>query len=295
MNSRQLEKEKVLFYAQLFSHTKKVGKKIGLGKAFELLGENLSEKRVKWFRERKKEMEKLKKDASGERKLIEFFWREAIPSISKKNFNVKEETRHVSFIEFNGFCPIIKACLKNQLNTELACTHCCEKPFNAVVKEFETNSEFRVVDKRSGGKGCEYMIIFKPKKVNETVNAFIMNKGKLLLLKRVNRINNYPRKWNVVAGYLNEMNPLKRTYMEIEEETGLKIKDLRLVRKAKKFRLKDNVLGKTWIVNAFLFETGKKRVKLNWEHSAFRWIKPEELKTFDSVFGLEKAVEKVMD
>ncbi|MBU1120631.1 NUDIX domain-containing protein, partial [Candidatus Micrarchaeota archaeon] len=231
----------------------------------------------------------------GERKVIEFFWRESIPSFNKRNFNVKEETRHVSFIDFNGFCPIIKACLKNGLDPETVCMNCCEKPFNAVLKEFEENSEFRVVNKRHKGKCCEYMIVFRPKKVNETVNAFVMNKERLLLLKRINGINNYPGKWNVVAGYLNEMNPLKRIYMEIEEETGIKKKDLRLVKKVKQFRLKDNVLGKTWIVNAFLFETGKRRVKLNWEHSDFKWVKPEELKKFDSVFGLDKAVKKAMN
>ena len=43
-----------------------------------------------------------------------------------------------------------------------------------------------------------------------------------------------------------------------------------------------------WEVFAFLFETEKIEVKLNWENSEFKWIRTEELKNYETVPSLDK-------
>ncbi len=32
-------------------------------------------------------------------------------------------------------------------------------------------------------------------------------------------------------------------------------------------------------------------IKLDWEHTEYRWIKPQKMKDFDTVPGLEKSLE----
>ena len=51
-------------------------------------------------------------------------------------------------------------------------------------------------------------------------------------------------------------------------------------------------IKKTWVVHPILIELNKKpEVKLDWEHTEFKWIKPEQIKDFDRVYGLEKSYE----
>ena len=39
-----------------------------------------------------------------------------------------------------------------------------------------------------------------------------------------------------------------------------------------------------WVVYPFLFHIGKRdKIQLDWEHTEFRWIKPSDLKEYDTV------------
>ena len=38
----------------------------------------------------------------------------------------------------------------------------------------------------------------------------------------------------------------------------------------------------------------KSEIKLDWEHTEFKWIKPEEMKNYDTVTSLDKSLKKVI-
>jgi len=292
---KQLEKEKALFYTHLFAHTKIVGKKAGLKKAFEMLSENLSRKRAQWFEENKSKFNLKQKNAKAARNIVLEFWRQLTPSWSKKNFCIHEEGRHVSIFRLKGFCPILEASKRNHLGTELSCTFCSEKPFNAAIKKFDSKTELKIMARRPEIDYCEYLVAFRQKKMNKTVTVFLKHKGKILLLKRSsNKHIHHPNEWSTVTGYLNEMSAMKRAYIEIEEETGIKKNQLKLIKKGKELRISDKMCNKIWLTTSMLFETKTKRIKLDWEHSEHKWIKPEELNKLKCIVGLEKSLKAVL-
>ncbi|MEW6294856.1 MAG: NUDIX domain-containing protein [Candidatus Diapherotrites archaeon] len=292
---KQLEKEKILFYTHLFAHTKIVGGRVGLKKAFEMLSEKLSGKRAQWFEENKSKFNLKQKNARTARKIVLEFWRQLTPSWSKKNFCIHEESGHVSIFRFKGFCPILEASKRNNLDTELSCTFCSEKPFNAAIKKFDKKTELKIMARRPEIDYCEYLIAFRPEKVNKTVTVFLRHKGKILLLKRSsNKHIHHPNEWNTVTGYLNEMSALKRAYLEIKEETGIKKNQLKFIKKEKEFKINDRICNKIWLCTPVLFETKTRKIELNYEHLKYKWIKPEELNKLKYIVGLQKALNKVL-
>jgi hypothetical protein len=48
-------------------------------------------------------------------------------------------------------------------------------------------------------------------------------------------------------------------------------------------------------VHPFLFKTSTDKITIDWEHSEFQWITPDELKYFDFVVFLDHALKAVLD
>lgn len=122
------------------------------------------------------------------------------------------------------------------------------------------------------------------------VTCFLQrNDGRVLIMRRSEKVGTYRGKWGAVAGYL-EKKPVEQAYTEIKEETGLERYDVFLVREGKSVIVVDEDLNRKWIVHPFLFyvETPGK-VKIDWEHVEIRWVLPEEIKEMDTVPGLYDA------
>ncbi len=61
------------------------------------------------------------------------------------------------------------------------------------------------------------------------------------------------------------------------------------------YKFKDNKVNKTWIIHPVLAELKElPDIRLDWEHTEYKWIKPKELKKFDIVTNLEKSYEKAI-
>ena len=100
--------------------------------------------------------------------------------------------------------------------------------------------------------------------------------------------NNY---WNFPKGKIEENErSLETAFREVEEETGLKSKDLKLIRNFKaseRFTFKDRVSqDKVFkIVTFYLAETRKKDVKIDGRDEGYGWFKLSEAK---AVLGKHK-------
>jgi PncC family amidohydrolase len=125
------------------------------------------------------------------------------------------------------------------------------------------------------------------------VTCFLEHGGKILILRRSGKVGTYRRSWAGVSGYI-ETNDIDQAYTEISEETEIYKKDLKLIKKGEPLEVIDKDLNRKWIVHPFLFHVkAPDKIKIDWEHTEARWIKPSELKKYDTVPGLAKALAKV--
>ena len=120
------------------------------------------------------------------------------------------------------------------------------------------------------------------------VTSFIKNNNKILIVKRSNKVRSMKGLWSGVSGIIeNNEKPLDRAKIEIFEEIG--IEKVILTKKIEKMIISSpHYKNHRWEVFAFLFETEKIEVKLNWENSEFKWIRTEELKNYETVPSLDK-------
>jgi PncC family amidohydrolase len=125
------------------------------------------------------------------------------------------------------------------------------------------------------------------------VTSFLEHGGRILILRRSSKVGTYRRSWAGVSGYI-ETNDIDQAYTEISEETELYKKDLKLIKRGEPLEVIDKDLNRKWIVHPFLFHVkAPDKIKIDWEHTESKWIKPSELRKFDTVPGLAKALARV--
>lgn len=129
------------------------------------------------------------------------------------------------------------------------------------------------------------------------ITVFVKYQDKILLLKRSDKVRTYRRKWNTVAGYLDEVKPIKEKVLEeLREETKISEKDILNIKYGDPYKLKDKKIKKTWIVHPVLVALKNKvEIKIDWEHTEYRWIKIEELKDYDFVASLDETLRRVLN
>ncbi|MBU0707093.1 alpha/beta fold hydrolase [Patescibacteria group bacterium] len=136
---------------------------------------------------------------------------------------------------------------------------------------------------------CKKYLINKESSI---VVVSIRHKDKILIMKRSKKIGQFPGYWHVVAGYDNDNKPLEQAYKEIQEETGLKKNQLKLMVQGKKYI--NHADGKhKWIVHPFMFETKSKTIRLDWEHSDYRWIDPVVFHKYKHVTHMDRTIKEL--
>ena len=126
------------------------------------------------------------------------------------------------------------------------------------------------------------------------VTCFLIHNDSILILKRSDKVRTHKNKWAGVSGYIergetDEVTALK----EICEETGLTEEHIELVRKGEPIHVQDG--PQVWIVHPFLYKTSTDKIIIDWEHTEFRWISPDELTNYDYVVFLDHALRAVID
>jgi len=128
------------------------------------------------------------------------------------------------------------------------------------------------------------------------VTCFLEYDNRVLLLKRSQKVGTYEQRWAGVSGYIEEGNsPFEQALEEMREEAGLKEEDIRLLREGVPLEVDDKEIRRKWVVHPFRFLLSKpEKVELDWEHTEFKWVKPEEIKKHKTVPGLYEAWERVV-
>lgn len=110
--------------------------------------------------------------------------------------------------------------------------------------------------------------------------------------------------WAGISGSIeNGENPTFSAHRELYEETQLRPPLLELVRPGPTLTFFVEDLSTQWKVHPFLFALSAGSVeeedeileglKINWEHTEYKWIKPEEITNYPTVPKLEKAWKRV--
>ena len=126
------------------------------------------------------------------------------------------------------------------------------------------------------------------------ITVFITYKEKILILKRSDKVGVYQEKWNTVTGYLDEpKQPIEKIMEEIREELGIMEKNILSYSLGEPFKFTDPKARKTWIVHPAKVELkNEPDIKLDWEHTEYKWIRPEELEKFDTVPNLDLSLKR---
>jgi hypothetical protein len=97
--------------------------------------------------------------------------------------------------------------------------------------------------------------------------------------------------WAGISGYV-EATADEQVFIEIEEETGLYPNDVVLVSKGDLLKAEDE--GIRWVVHSYLFRIKEpNKVKINWEHTEKMWIRPEDMKHYQTVPMLKEILEQL--
>lgn len=127
------------------------------------------------------------------------------------------------------------------------------------------------------------------------VTCFLEREGKICLLKRSRQVGTYRGRWAGVSGYLEEGNtPYQQALEELREEAGLAEEDLELLKAGEPLEAVDEELGRKWVIHPFRFRLlSPEKLRIDWEHTEFRWIKPEKITEFETVPKLAETWERV--
>jgi 8-oxo-dGTP pyrophosphatase MutT (NUDIX family) len=124
------------------------------------------------------------------------------------------------------------------------------------------------------------------------VTSFIRANGKLLILKRSDKVRSMKGLWAGVSGIIEKNEePIKRAKIEIFEEVGITEDKITLVKAAEEMRVNSpQYENHEWEIFPFLFETKNPIIKLNWENSEFKWIDSNEIDEYEIVPNLQKVL-----
>ena len=130
---------------------------------------------------------------------------------------------------------------------------------------------------------------------SKVVTCFLKYRDRILIARRSKEAGTYKRKWAGISGFIEgDENPIETAHREIKEETGIQRDKVVLLKRGKSFKVRDEKMGKMWIVHPFLFETMTEKIKLDREHKEYKWIKPSELSNYETVPQLEKSLHNVL-
>ena len=129
------------------------------------------------------------------------------------------------------------------------------------------------------------------------IDVVVVYKDEFLLLKRSNKVRTYRGLWMVPAGYMDEIiSAEEKALKELFEETGIEKKSVLSIKTGKLIKETDSKISKIWYIIPVLIKLKHKpKIRLDWEHTEYKWVKYEDLKNYKTVPGLNGMLKNILD
>jgi isopentenyldiphosphate isomerase len=126
------------------------------------------------------------------------------------------------------------------------------------------------------------------------LTVFITYNNKILILKRSDKVLTFKGKWNTVAGYLDELKSLnEKIHEELREEVGILPDNIKSYHFGESYKFTDSYSNRTWIIYPILIELiNEPEIKLDWEHTEYKWIIPSDIVKYDTVPNAAKSLKR---
>ncbi|MBI5405142.1 MAG: alpha/beta fold hydrolase [Candidatus Kerfeldbacteria bacterium] len=166
-----------------------------------------------------------------------------------------------------------------------------DEPKQLVVLPQADHNFTRPADlKKVIGTTVDWLKRYHASRVARSVVIVVKSGDKMLTLKRSQNVWHYRGAWGIVGGFLPDgIDPVQHAYTELREELGFARSDVHLERVGRTLRIHDRSSRRTWVTTPVLFSLRRNKVpKLDWEHTAYRWIRPEDFPYQQSYYGARK-------
>jgi 8-oxo-dGTP diphosphatase len=129
-------------------------------------------------------------------------------------------------------------------------------------------------------------------KETPVVTSFLEDEeGRVLLVRRSEKVGSYQGRWSGISGYQEETTPVAQAVKEIQEETGIAPEDLTLVAEGTLVYVRHD--DEVFVVHPFRFRVPHRPVRLDWENLESEWVPPSEIPLRSTVPKLDRAWEAV--
>lgn len=129
------------------------------------------------------------------------------------------------------------------------------------------------------------------------VNCIVWYDDRVLLLQRGDRVSEGKNTWSGVDGYIDRAIPLEEIVLtELREELGIADTDVERIAVAESYDSDDPDAGVKWVVFPVLVQLAiLPKIKLDWEHTRYQWIKPSEIYNFNILHGQDRVLRLALE
>jgi 8-oxo-dGTP diphosphatase len=129
-----------------------------------------------------------------------------------------------------------------------------------------------------------------------SVTCFLESQGDILILLRSKKVRTYQEIWGGVSGRIQySRTPLEQARLEVEEETGIRMEDIRLIKEGDVLIFDDPEIKIRKVVYPFLFQVSdRNKIRIDWEHTQSKWIKPSEIDKYQTMPQLKETLLRVV-
>lgn len=134
----ETEEKEISELTQSFACIKYISKNLGEGKAWKILEDTLSEKRLEWYEKNKDRLDLKGTDVEKAYQLLLIKLGIALDEIE-----IVEKTEKKIVFRSTNFCPVIEACKNLELDTREICKKVYEKPVQVLISMVNPKLKFK--------------------------------------------------------------------------------------------------------------------------------------------------------
>ncbi len=120
--------------------------------------------------------------------------------------------------------------------------------------------------------------------------------GKILLLRRSEKVMAYRGMWSSLAGFIDEDKPIKEKVLEeLSEELEIKREMIEEMVMGENYEYHDVKKKRTWWRFPVLVKLKlRPEIKLDWEHTELKWVKLGEVSKYEMPPGTEESLMRLI-